>query len=185
MPAENGDADRLTIASAPGANQLLDRIVVVAAPLPEVAVVPDVLADADAEPPAADVEDLRAVERLEVAVLVEDVVGGQQRLAEALLDACRRAGAPRVLKSGRPSSDGFGSGRPTSVGGSPSSSRASACELVPARVDEAVAEQQIARQVADERELRRDREVGAARAPPRGRRRQSAARCRRDRRPSG
>ena len=87
LPAENGDADRLTIASAPGAHQLLDRIVVVAAALPEVAIVPDVLADADAEPAPAELEDLRAVKRLEVAVLVEDVVGRQQRLAESLLDA--------------------------------------------------------------------------------------------------
>ena len=78
-----------------GADQLLDRIVVVAAALPEVAIVPDVLADADAEPRAAEVEHLRAVERLEVAVLVEDVVGRQQRLAEALLDAAARAAARR------------------------------------------------------------------------------------------
>ena len=69
-----------------GANQLLDRVVMVAPALPEVAVVPDVLTDADAEPHAADVEHLRAVERLEVAVFVEDVVGGQQRFAESVLD---------------------------------------------------------------------------------------------------
>ena len=36
------------------------------------------------EPPAAPVEDLRPVGRLEVAVFVEDVVGGQQRLAKHL-----------------------------------------------------------------------------------------------------
>ena len=70
-----------------GADQLLDRIVVIAAALPEVAIVPDVFADADAEAAAAEVEHLRAVKRLEVAVLVEDVVGGQERLAEALVDA--------------------------------------------------------------------------------------------------
>ncbi len=58
----------------------------IAAALPEVAIVPDVLADADAEPHAAELENLRSVKRLEVAVLVEDVVGRQQRLAEALLD---------------------------------------------------------------------------------------------------
>ena len=95
LPAVNGDAERLTIACAPAARQLLDRIVVIAAALPEVAIVPDVLADADAEPPAAELEDLRAVKRLEVAVLVEDVVGRQERLAEALLDASARGGAPR------------------------------------------------------------------------------------------
>ena len=66
----------------------------IAAALPEVAVVPDVLADADAEPAAAELEHLRAVERLEVAVLVEHVVGRQQRLAEALVDAAARAAAP-------------------------------------------------------------------------------------------
>ena len=91
----NGEAERLTIAWAPAADQLLDRIVVVAAALPEVAIVPDVLADADAEPPAAEVEDLRAVERLEVAVLVEDVVGRQERLAESPLDASVADEAPR------------------------------------------------------------------------------------------
>ena len=75
------------------ADQLFDRIVVVAAALPEVAIVPDVLADADAEPASAELEDLRAVVRLEVAVLVEHVVGGQQRLAKPLSDAARRAAA--------------------------------------------------------------------------------------------
>ncbi len=78
-----------------GIDQLFDRIVVIAAPLPEIAIVPDVLADADADPRAAEIEHLRAVKRLEVAILVEDVVGRQQRLAEAMLDLCRRAAAPR------------------------------------------------------------------------------------------
>ena len=41
---------QLTIDVGAGADQFLDRIVVVAAALPEVAIVPDVLADADAEP---------------------------------------------------------------------------------------------------------------------------------------
>ena len=75
------------MASAPARDQLFDRIVVIAPPLPEVAIVPDVLADADAEPPPAEIQHLRTVKRLEVAVLVEHVVGRQQRLAEAVLDA--------------------------------------------------------------------------------------------------
>ena len=86
LPAAKGDAERLTIACAPGAHELFDRVVVVAAPLPEVAIVPDVLADADAETRAGDIEDLRPVKRLEVSVLVEHVVGRQERLAEPLDD---------------------------------------------------------------------------------------------------
>src|ERR1044072_7351616 len=70
-----------------GSDELLDRIVVVKAPLPVVAIVPDVLADADAEASAAEVEHLRAVERLEVAILVEYVVGRQQRFTEPVIDA--------------------------------------------------------------------------------------------------
>ena len=87
LPAVNGDADMLRTTAAPARGELVDRIVMVAAPLPEIAIVPDVLADADADARAGDVEQLGAVVRLEVAVLVEDVVGRQQRLAEALLDA--------------------------------------------------------------------------------------------------
>ena len=147
---------------APGADELFDRIVVVAAALPEVAIVPDVLADADAEPPAAELEDLRAVERLEVPVLVEDVVGRQERLAKALLDAPvadeRRGVEERPAFVGRIR---LGQAderrrRPTEV------VRASVVERVPASLHEVRAEQQIARQVADQRQLRRDREIGAA-----------------------
>ena len=86
LPAVNGDADRLTIALAPARTSSSIGIVVIAAPLPEVAIVPDVFADADAQPTAADIERLRTVERLEVAVFVEDVVGRQQRLAEPRAD---------------------------------------------------------------------------------------------------
>ena len=42
-----------------GGGELVDRIVMVAAPLPEIAIVPDVLADADADAGAGDVEQLR------------------------------------------------------------------------------------------------------------------------------
>src|SRR5262245_55489531 len=66
------------------AHQLDNRIVVIAAALPEIAIVPDVLADADAEPPTAELEHLRTMERLEVAVLVEHVVRGEERLAKSL-----------------------------------------------------------------------------------------------------
>ena len=104
-----------------------------------------------------------AVERLEVAVLVEDVVGRQQRLAEALVDAAAAQRAPRVEE------------RPSLVGrvrlGQADEHRRLARQLARERVrarpsccaTKSCAEQQIARQIADERELRRDRQVGAAR----------------------
>ena len=43
-----------------------------------------------------------------------------------------------------------------------------ALQLLPAALDEAFAEQQVARQVADERQLRRHGQIGALRAPPPG-----------------
>ena len=91
----------------------VDRIGEVARPLPEVAVVPDVLADADGGAPAGDVERLETGARLEVAVLVEDVVGRQQALDEQSLDRRRRAAAPRrSTAAGRRATDSRSAGRP-------------------------------------------------------------------------
>ena len=67
-------------------NELLDRIVVVPTPLPEVAIVPHVFTDADAEPSSGNFQRLRAVERLEVPILVEDVVGREKRLSKTMFD---------------------------------------------------------------------------------------------------
>ncbi len=50
-------------------------------------VVPHVLADVDAEPEAAPRDHLALGRRLEVAHLVEHVVGGQERLGDARDDA--------------------------------------------------------------------------------------------------
>src|SRR5262249_12827257 len=69
-----------------GPGEFLDRIVVIAAAVPKVAIVPDVPGDADAESPMADLEDLRTAERLEVPILVEHVVGREQRFSESLSD---------------------------------------------------------------------------------------------------
>ena len=66
-----------------------------------------------------------------------------------------------MLKSGRPSSDGIRLGQAHEHRGQSASSMASAATRVPAVTNEALAEQQIARQVADQRQLRRDREIGA------------------------
>ena len=149
------------MAVAPAPNELLDRIVMIAAALPEVAIVPDVFADADAEPASADVEHLGAVERLEVAVLVEDVVG---RAAAPCGNAARRRrsrSSAALLNSGRPSSDGFGSGRPTSVGGPSASVAREPSRRSQLRATKSPDQQQIARQISDQRQLRGDREIGA------------------------
>ena len=61
--------------------ELGHRIGVVERPPPECLVVPDVLADRDGHAPARDAQDERAVARLDVPALVEDVVGGEQALA--------------------------------------------------------------------------------------------------------
>src|SRR4051812_690311 len=64
--------------------ELLNRIEVIAAAFPEVAIVPDVFADADAKAAATQLEHLGSAKRLEVAIFVEHVVCGQQRLSKPL-----------------------------------------------------------------------------------------------------
>src|SRR4029078_7730927 len=54
------------------------------AAFPEIAIVPDVCADADAEAAAVQVERLRTVERLEVPIFIEDVIRGKKGLPESL-----------------------------------------------------------------------------------------------------
>ena len=143
-----------------GAHQLFDRIVVIAAALPEVAIVPNILADTDAEPASAELEDLRAVVGLEVPVLVEYVVRGQQRFPKPLSDDA-------LVQQHRGIEE-----RPSRVGGirlrqSDEYRRLIgeiACKSrggVPAASDEGSAEQEIARKVPDERELWRDGEIRA------------------------
>ena len=135
---------------------------VVAAALPEVAVVPDVLADADAEPRAGHVEHLRALERLEVAVLVEDVVGGQQRLAEALLHASapqqRRAVVERATLVGR-----IGFRQPHQHRRTVGEFAGQRIQLRPAPGHEGFRQQEVAGQVADEGKLGRHGQVGTLR----------------------
>ena len=62
------------------AHQLFDRIDGVQAALPEVLVVPGVLADGDGQPQAVQLDHLLRPRRGEVALLVEDIVEGQQPL---------------------------------------------------------------------------------------------------------
>ena len=146
-----------------GSGKNLDGIVVVAAALPEIAVVPDVFADADPQLAAIQLQDLRLRGRLEVAVFVEDVVGGQQRLVEDRpgLAVSQQHGAveqgPAHL-GGVHGGDAHQQRRPVrQLGGH-------ALELVAAPADKTAAHQQIARQVPHESQLRRDHQVGAQHA---------------------
>src|ERR1035438_6380624 len=74
--------------------QRLDGVPLIAAALPEIAIVPNVFTDADAEAAAMPIENLRAGRRFEVPVFVKDVVSGQQGLVEGRPD-------PAVLQQHR------------------------------------------------------------------------------------
>ncbi len=63
-----------------GLGEVLDRILAVEAALPELLVVPGVLADGEGDLVAAEIEECLALGGQEVAGLVEDVVSGQQHL---------------------------------------------------------------------------------------------------------
>ncbi len=140
--------------------ELAHRIPVIQAPRPERLVVPDVLADRDAQAHALELERRHGAGRLEVAVLVEDVVGGQQRLLPAPRHAPLAAERDRVhqrLARGRgvpvdeTDQDAERRGR----------ERRHAIELLEVQVDEAVVIQQIARRIAGRRHLGEHDEVGA------------------------
>ena len=143
-----------------GLRENLDGIVVVAAALPEIAVVPDVFADADPQLAAIQLQDLRLRGRLEVAVFVEDIVSGQQRLVENRpgLAVSQQHGAieqgPAHL-SGVQGGDAYQQRRAVGQFGG------HALELVEAPANETAAHQQVTRQVPHEGQLRRDHQVGA------------------------
>ena len=116
----------------------------------------------------ADVEHLRAVKRLEVAILVEDVVGGQERLPEAQVDAAASQQRGTV-------EEGASLIRRIRFGEADEHRRQIAgvarerFESLPALPHEARAEEKVARQIPDQRELRCGGEIGAAiRGLPKG-----------------
>ncbi len=150
-----------------GPGELRDRIPGIARPVPEPLVVPDVLADREAEPDPrrGRVGEGGAVRREEVARLVEDVVGGQERLAadrcqppsveerHRVVDA-RRRGARRRL--GEPEGDRDPAGpvrRPGELGQRPGGA-----------VEELGEVEQVAGRVAAQRELGEDDQGRARRA---------------------
>ena len=100
------------------------------------------------------------MKRLEVAILVEHVVGRQQRLAEELRDAPavdeRRAVEERPSFVGR-----IRLGNADEHRRHPDGIARQRLQHFAALADERGAEKEVARQIADERELRRHREIGA------------------------
>ena len=109
LPTVKGEAERLTMACAPALSQDFDRVLMVAPALPEIAIVPDVFADADAQAAAVQLEDPRLAAGLEVAVFVEDIVGGQQRFVEGRADDAV-AQQDRAIEERPPDVGGIGRG---------------------------------------------------------------------------
>jgi hypothetical protein len=146
-----------------GPPRLFDRIAVVAAALPEVAIVPDVLADADGDRVPANLDDVTALTGFEVAVFVEDVVGRQERFVEHVGHGPRaqqRRGVEQrtaltAVDHGQADEHGSAS---LEVGGHRP-------EKPPRLPDVRRVEQQVARRISAERHLGRDGEVDVATEP--------------------
>lgn len=68
------------------AGHLFHRIPVVATVLPKIAVVPNVFTNGKAQAAATVLDGLGLGSRLKIAIFVEDIVGGQERLLEPMAD---------------------------------------------------------------------------------------------------
>ena len=138
--------------------ELAHRVAGIEALRPEVAIVPDLLAHGQPEAHAFEVEWLDAAAGLEVAVLVEDVVGRQQRLVVTPGDAApvteRRGVEERVAVAGGVRGHAADHEPEPVVG-----QRRDAREQVEIRADEALVVEQVARRVAGGRELGEHDEV--------------------------
>ena len=140
----------------------VDRIGQVARPLPEVAVVPDVLTNADRGAHPRHLERLEAGARLEVAILVEDVVGRQQALDEDAIDDAvpeQRGGVRKRPSRVRRVLDRQADEDRRLPG---EIARQLSGDLAGAG-DERGLEQQVAGGIARQRHLRRDEQVGPGR----------------------
>ena len=60
----------------------LDGVLMITPALPEILIVPNVFADTDAQTPAVQLQNLRAHGWLEIPVLIENVIGGEQSLVK-------------------------------------------------------------------------------------------------------
>ena len=155
----------LRMISAPARDQRLDRIGAVEAARPEVGVVPDVLADREPQQRPAERHRRHLGRGLEVAPLVEHVVGRQQRLARRRRDpaAVDQRGAVGDGPSGRAGRQALRETRPATA----VARRRRAPPPAPAsearrRVEEAGPLEQILGRIAGEGQLGKDRQLGAA-----------------------
>ncbi len=140
----------------------------IAASFPEIAIVPDVLADAHADASFADVQNLRTAERLEVSVFVEHVVGREECLAEPMMKFAALQ-ENRAVVERAPDVGHVRFGQPDENGRTVSQLARKVRGPFPAATDERGAEQQVARKIADECEFRADGELRArARSLSRG-----------------
>ena len=142
----------------PGLRQDLDGVLVVTPPLPEIPVVPDVLADADAQPPSLQFQNLRLRRGFEIPVLVEYIVGRQQRLME---DRPHRPVPQqhRAVEQWPPDVARIGSGHPHQHRRPVLQFRRDARQRLAAALHKAAAHQQIAGQVPHQRQFGRRHQV--------------------------
>ena len=135
-----------------GGGQFLGGTAVVAAVVQEHLVVPDVLADGDAHLGAEDLHRRVIGRRLEVAILVEHVVGRQQRLVAngGHLTALEDGGGV----AGWPAGVGLVYGGVANDDGRPAAALGQAIERLPVLAEERRLGQQVARRVAAQRQLR-------------------------------
>ena len=149
-------------------HQLFDGIFAIQAPGPEIAVVPHVLADRDAEAMAGEVDRGHGLGWLEIAPFIENVVGRQQRLAvdrnnAPLVNERCRVGNPathrRLGQQFRKSDDHPG----RAAGRFASHPRHQAVQAAHTRLDKGWPLQEIARRIARERQLGKHQEIRAGR----------------------
>ena len=132
----------------------------IAPALPEILVVPNVLADTDSETGSVPFQNLRPAGWFEVTVFVEDVVGGQKGFVEGAADlaffeqhgAIEKRPAHLIRIRGSDANEKRGSGGELGC---------NFMQCQAASADEAVVHQKIARQVSHEREFRGDDQIRA------------------------
>jgi hypothetical protein len=144
-------------------HQLLDGIFAVQPVRPEVAVVPNVLADGNAQAAPAKGHRRDGGGGLEVAPFIEDVVGGQQRLAPDGHDLAVVDQRPPSWRCRPAFTSDSTSGKPTSTASCPARSCTDRTALALARLQKSLALQQIARRIAAHHELGQDQQVGPGR----------------------
>ena len=132
----------------------------VAPPLPEIAIVPDVLADGHSQGPIPQAQYLVVGRRFEIAVLVENIVSRQEALVETIqhLSSRQERGTVEQRSSFR---SVVGLGQPDEHRGSATQLRGQSLQNLPTVSNEARLKQQVSRQVAQQGEFRSHHEIRA------------------------